>query len=808
MKKIYNFFLFTCLSSLGFAQANFTVTAPDIANTTTLRAPNGTSAHTTIRAHVLVLASELTSIPSGTNLTQLGFSLAAGIPSGSANGTLKFYLENTTDVTNVKNANWVTGISTMTNVYNGTYTVPVSAGPVNVDFTLTSPFNYTGGGIYVSYEYIASAVQATAASYNANNVLANGIKMIATTTTTPGPDLTATSAFRPSFRFIFPNPYTNEMQVLSMNTPYGVTNNLIQTTQSITANVKNASSVDLSNVSVTLNTTGATTYSDVQVIPSIVAGNTVLVTFNNVPTSSLGAQTVSVSVPADDNNTNNQLTYNQSISCDTLSRANSGIAVGSIGFNTGAGILATRYNVATGVPVMIKKVGIGFSTNAASVGNTVKGVLCNSAGAIIDSTQNFTITNANLGAKVYLPFINGNVNYAGQEVYIGFRQTANVTGYFPLGTQTNDMITPNLYYSLGINGADTASYTTLGVFMLDAVLKAQANFTSTAANNSVCPNTPVTFSGTPGYANYAFTLNSNSAQNGPNSSYTTTPTGTQTYGLTMTRNACSFTPSALTITSAAVTNTINASICNGASYTFGSNTYNTTGQYFDTLPAQGGCDSIITLNLTVLAPTQAGTVTATICNGDVYNFNGQQLTSAGSYSAVVQNGAGCDSTVNLTLAVTTIGIGVTQTGATLQATQTGATYQWLNCSNNSPVAGATSATFVPANSGQYKVKVTIGACSDTSACYTVDYTGLEENEQLNTVVVYPNPTAGNVNVQLNAAQVSAIRLLDLNGRVLKTIPVQPNTANVTLDLSTLANGTYMVQISSENNAQTRLINKK
>jgi len=49
----------------------------------------------------------------------------------------------------------------------------------------------------------------------------------------------------------------------------------------------------------------------------------------------------------------------------------------------------------------------------------------------------------------------------------------------------------------------------------------------------------------------------------------------------------------------AVTNNINQSICNGDSVTFGGSVYHSPGSYFETLTAINGCDSIVTLNLTV-----------------------------------------------------------------------------------------------------------------------------------------------------------------------------------------------------------------
>ena len=63
-----------------------------------------------------------------------------------------------------------------------------------------------------------------------------------------------------------------------------------------------------------------------------------------------------------------------------------------------------------------------------------------------------------------------------------------------------------------------------------------------------------------------------------------------------------------------------------------------------------GCDSVITINLTVY-PTFNETASATICDGETYDFGTQSLTEAGEFTEVFQSQNSCDSTVVLTLTV-------------------------------------------------------------------------------------------------------------------------------------------------------------
>ena len=93
-----------------------------------------------------------------------------------------------------------------------------------------------------------------------------------------------------------------------------------------------------------------------------------------------------------------------------------------------------------------------------------------------------------------------------------------------------------------------------------------------------------------------------------------------------------------------------ATICNGETYVFGSQTLTTAGTYTETFQAINDCDSTVVLTLTV-NPTYNMTDVATICDGQSYAFGTQTLTTTGSYTEIFTSALGCDSTVTLTLTV-------------------------------------------------------------------------------------------------------------------------------------------------------------
>lgn len=97
-----------------------------------------------------------------------------------------------------------------------------------------------------------------------------------------------------------------------------------------------------------------------------------------------------------------------------------------------------------------------------------------------------------------------------------------------------------------------------------------------------------------------------------------------------------------------VATTLNEVLCNGGSLVFNGQTISTAGQYLDTLVSVVGCDSFITLNVGMALATSA-TITERVCGS--YTFGGQTLTSDGTYMDTVINSAGCDSVITLNLTI-------------------------------------------------------------------------------------------------------------------------------------------------------------
>jgi gliding motility-associated-like protein len=96
--------------------------------------------------------------------------------------------------------------------------------------------------------------------------------------------------------------------------------------------------------------------------------------------------------------------------------------------------------------------------------------------------------------------------------------------------------------------------------------------------------------------------------------------------------------------------TINQTICQGSSFLFNGINQTIAGTYLDTLINAKGCDSILTLNLTI-NPKTFGTINQTICEGNSFLFNGINRTVSGAYLDTLVNAKGCDSILTLNLTV-------------------------------------------------------------------------------------------------------------------------------------------------------------
>ncbi|MCX6351769.1 MAG: T9SS type A sorting domain-containing protein [Bacteroidetes bacterium] len=229
----------------------------------------------------------------------------------------------------------------------------------------------------------------------------------------------------------------------------------------------------------------------------------------------------------------------------------------------------------------------------------------------------------------------------------------------------------------------------------------------------------------------------------------------------------------------------------------------TTGMYYHFLSNVLGCDSIITLDLTILK-NPGYTYAKTVC--DNYEFYGDMLTESGVYNKTLTAAGGYDSVITLNLSVVKVNTKVLRIGNKLVANTKDGAYQWINCSNKQEITGEIKQSFTPEKNGDYALVVSLNSCIDTSECFTVMTVGIDENNMANKFQVFPNPSNEKITIQPKEEFTNAtVKFISMTGQtILEKNNVAGNT--VSYDISSLARGIYIVEIDEAGSiSRTKLL---
>jgi uncharacterized delta-60 repeat protein len=353
-----------------------------------------------------------------------------------------------------------------------------------------------------------------------------------------------------------------------------------------------------------------------------------------------------------------------------------------------------------------------------------------------------------------------------------------------------------------------------------------------------------------------------------------TPAATGYYAVIVTQNGCSDTSNCWNAGPCHTQSNVTVSACKSYESPSGQYTWTSSGAYNDTIPNASGCDSFLTIYLTVIKPDtsvlQTGNTLTAVANGVSYQWinctggtpiagatgksftpttNGHYAvivtlsgcsdtsnchfvdlcgvtygninqtecfsftspsgnhvwTESGTYQDTLLNVSGCDSFITVYLTINGPDLNVTLAGHTLTSATGGAYYQWIDCSNGAVLHGANSQSFTPAANGSYAVIVALGPCVDTSDCYTVTGVGMA-GLQLSVFNAYPNPTTGDFRIQLEAiARQCTVEIKDSRGRLV-SVSNRYNTDLLYLTITGPA-GLYFVTVRSDATVRTLAVVK-
>ena len=191
------------------------------------------------------------------------------------------------------------------------------------------------------------------------------------------------------------------------------------------------------------------------------------------------------------------------------------------------------------------------------------------------------------------------------------------------------------------------------------------------------------------------------------------------------------------------------------------NTYtasNTTATFTTTNAA--GCDNVATLNLTI---NNATTSTDTQVACDTYTWlDGNTYTASNNIATdTLTNVAGCDSLVTLDLTITGSPIvTITQIGADLEVTL-GDTYLWSTTEITQLITPDTNATY-------WCIVTDVNGCVSDTAFFNVTYVGIDDVVSIRGLMIYPNPSGDIFNISFNSQdrQTVEIKVLNIIGKVI------------------------------------------
>lgn len=271
-------------------------------------------------------------------------------------------------------------------------------------------------------------------------------------------------------------------------------------------------------------------------------------------------------------------------------------------------------------------------------------------------------------------------------------------------------------------------------------------------------------------------------------------------------------------------------------------TVNTTGNYFVTYTNSFGCSATSTIVPVTVTPSPAAplitaagsttfcqggnvTLTSNIATGNVWS-NGattQSITvnTAGNFSVINTNTAGCSSTASVPVIVTVHPLPaipvITQNGNILTSSSAVGNQWYLN---NMAIAGATAYTYTYSAGGQYTVSVTnaTGCTSFSPPISGVNLIGRTlKNGDLFYYNVYPNPVKEKANFKyvIQSPSSVAISLVNNSGNLVSVLLQEQlqvagvYSINFSASAAKLNNGVYFIVyiINGEKMTAMLIINK-
>ncbi len=323
----------------------------------------------------------------------------------------------------------------------------------------------------------------------------------------------------------------------------------------------------------------------------------------------------------------------------------------------------------------------------------------------------------------------------------------------------------------------TATRNTLSVksVLCSSIANCTINSSFTTSMTSICTNGTVNFTNSStGAATQNWFVDGTSFSNSVNASRIFQNPGVYQITLIAYNGTCSDTSTVNILVSSPSAASISNTACESYTWPLNGQTYSQSGIYTTTISNVAGCDSIITLNLTINQPTDTSE-TVTNCGSYTWPVNGQTYTQDGIYITSFTNASGCLSSRTLYLTINQPSSSVLNESAIDSYILNGQTYN----------QSGTFTQVIPNSEG----------CDSTITLnLTLSFTGIDEAVERR-VIVYPNPTNDLLYITLSAESNEDYVLIDSGGRKLMEGQLKGIQSQITL--KELNIGLYFLQIGKE-----------
>lgn len=190
------------------------------------------------------------------------------------------------------------------------------------------------------------------------------------------------------------------------------------------------------------------------------------------------------------------------------------------------------------------------------------------------------------------------------------------------------------------------------------------------------------------------------------------------------------------------------------------------------------------------------TISPTTCDTFLSPSGKYVWNSTGSYSDTLTNSSGCDSLITINLTVTALDTSVTLNGSTLTSLDTNQNWQWIYC-DSVAITGATNQSYIATMSGNYAVVIGNGSCADTSGCWNVIITD-RASVRDEALVLYPNPATGKITIESqHGFAIEEVQFVDFIGKAVGRMIRGNGKSKIEAQLD-LPGGLYFARIRMEN----------